>query len=171
MERSNVFGGTKKIIEDNIVVYHGSSAEVVNPIIKIGKQFKDFGFGFYVTNLEKQAVKCAVRNLNFGGNAVISKFYFSLKGDFNVKVFREIDDEWLDFIAKCRSGVGHDYDIVEGPMADDQVFNFAQMYLRGDIKRSTFLDYCKFKYPTHQICFCTERSLECLKFMKSYEVR
>ncbi|MBP0055799.1 DUF3990 domain-containing protein, partial [Anaerostipes hadrus] len=37
--------------------------------------------------------------------------------------FPEISDEWLDFIAQCRSGKTHNYDIVEGPMADDTVWN------------------------------------------------
>ncbi|MFR6582944.1 MAG: DUF3990 domain-containing protein [Ruminococcus sp.] len=30
-----------------------------------------------------------------------------------------MNDEWLDFIARCRSGESHSYDIAEGPMADD----------------------------------------------------
>lgn len=33
-------------------------------------------------------------------------------------------DEWLDFIADCRIGIVHNYDIVEGPMADDTIWNF-----------------------------------------------
>ena len=35
--------------------------------------------------------------------------------------FPEMSDVWLDFIAQCRSGKTHNYDIVEGPMADDTV--------------------------------------------------
>ena len=34
-----------------------------------------------------------------------------------------MSDEWLDFIASCRNGQPHDYDIVEDPMADDTVYN------------------------------------------------
>ena len=32
-------------------------------------------------------------------------------------------DKWLDFVAACRNGLVHDYDIGEGPMADDTVWN------------------------------------------------
>ena len=30
--------------------------------------------------------------------------------------FEKMTDEWLDFIAACRTGKSHTYDIVEGPM-------------------------------------------------------
>lgn len=45
--------------------------------------------------------------------------------------FPEISDEWLDFIAQCRSGKTHNYDIVEGPMADDTVWNYVNDFLTG----------------------------------------
>ncbi|MGL4910937.1 MAG: DUF3990 domain-containing protein [Romboutsia sp.] len=33
-------------------------------------------------------------------------------------------DEWLAFIAKCRNGFVHDYDVVEGPMVDDTLWDY-----------------------------------------------
>ena len=36
----------------------------------------------------------------------------------NIKKFENMCDEWLDFIAECRMGKVHEFDIVEGPMAD-----------------------------------------------------
>lgn len=38
-----------------------------------------------------------------------------------------MSEEWLDFIADCRHGKIHDYDIVEGPMADDTIWNVWNM--------------------------------------------
>lgn len=32
-------------------------------------------------------------------------------------------EEWLEFIVSCRNGESHQYDIVEGPMADGQIYN------------------------------------------------
>ena len=40
-------------------------------------------------------------------------------------------EEWLDFIVACRSGQSHDYDIVEGPMADDTIYNYVQNFIDG----------------------------------------
>lgn len=76
-------------------------------------------------------------------------------------------DEWLDFIAACRNGLVHDYDIVEGPMADDTVWNYVNDFIYGDITRNIFWELAKFKYPTHQISFHTLKALDCLKFERS----
>lgn len=181
MEDSNVFGSPKKIssfggecfIEEGHILFHGSDVTVKNPRIIVSRKKKDFGPGFYVTSISTQAEKWARRNLLFNKNAVVSKFRYckSINQNFNIKIFKEVNDEWVDFIANCRSGISHDYDIVEGPMVDDKVFNFAQMYLRGELSKDIFVSYCKFNYPTHQICFCSERALKCLEFLESYEVR
>lgn len=42
----------------------------------------------------------------------------------NIKEFNMLSDECLDFIINCRNGVKHDYDIVVGAMADDQIYNY-----------------------------------------------
>ena len=73
-------------------------------------------------------------------------------------------EEWLDFIVACRSGKSHDYDIVIGAMADDQIYNYVSDYIDGVITREQFWVLAKFKYPTHQIVFCTQQALDCLKY-------
>ena len=57
-------------------------------------------------------------------------------------------NEWLDFIAECRAGKVHAYDIVEGPMADDTIWNFVNDYLNKNISREVFWEYAKFKHPS-----------------------
>ena len=76
-------------------------------------------------------------------------------------------DEWLDFIAECRAGKVHEYDIVEGPMADDTIWNFVNDYLANNISKAVFLEYAKFKHPTHQISFHSIRALGCLRYERS----
>lgn len=77
-------------------------------------------------------------------------------------------EEWLDFVAACRAGTPHSYDVVEGPMADDTIFNYVQSFLDGEISRAAFWELAKFKYPTHQISFHTAKALAALKFERSY---
>ena len=77
-------------------------------------------------------------------------------------------EEWLDFVVDCRRGIEHNYDIVEGPMADDTIWDYIEDFVRGNISREAFWALVKFKYPTHQIVFCTEKSLVSLKFERSY---
>lgn len=76
-------------------------------------------------------------------------------------------DEWLDFIAKCRSGETHSYDIVEGPIANDTIWNYVNDFVSGRISRKQFWALAEFKYPTHQISFHTLSALDCLIFDRS----
>ena len=80
-----------------------------------------------------------------------------------------MSEEWLDFIIDCRNGKNHSYDIVVGAMADDQIYDYILDLLEGKISRRTFWDLAKFKYPTHQIAFCTDEALKCLHYMGNGE--
>lgn len=84
--------------------------------------------------------------------------------------FETMTEEWLDFIVSCRLGNSHDYDIVEGPMANDTIFNYVQNFVDGKISRAAFWELAKFKKPTHQISFHTEKALTTLEFIGGYEV-
>ena len=129
--------------------------------------YKDFGYGFYCTNLEKQAKRWA---LTRKGDSVVNKYQYIENTDLKIKSFSEMTDEWLDFVAECRRGKLHDYDIVEGPMADDQIWNFVEGFLEGRITRQAFWELVKFNYPTHQIVFCTDEALKTLEFEGSYKL-
>jgi len=74
-------------------------------------------------------------------------------------------EEWLDFIIDSRNGKKHDYDIVIGSMADDQIYNYITDLMDNTITREAFWELAKFKHPTHQIAFCSDKSLKCLKFI------
>ena len=76
-------------------------------------------------------------------------------------------EEWLDFVINSRRGISHTYDIVEGPMADDTIYNYIQNYMDGKITRAAFWELVKFKYPTHQISFHTLAALNCLSYERS----
>ena len=76
-------------------------------------------------------------------------------------------EEWLDFIVACRSGKPHTYDIVEGPMANDTIYNYVQNYIDGKITRAAFWELARFKYPTHQISFHSVSALDTLTFLGS----
>lgn len=87
--------------------------------------------------------------------------------NLNIKIFTEMSDEWLDFIANCRAGSVHGYDVVEGPMADDTIWNYVNDFVAGVISRQAFWELAKFKHPTHQISFHTLRAIDCLRFLRS----
>ena len=66
--------------------------------------------------------------------------------------------------------VKHNYDIVIGAMADDQVYNYITDLMAETITREAFWELAKFRHPTHQIAFCTEKSLKCIKFIESEKI-
>lgn len=140
---------------------------VQKPEVRYVGYNKDFGFGFYCTRLERQARKWALIKRN---PHIVSLYNYTPDDSLKVKVFSEMSDEWLDFVATCRHGDSHDYDIVEGPMADDNVWDYVEDFIAGRISREAFWVLAKFKHPTHQILFCTDRSLRTLKFKSYYQL-
>ena len=145
----------------DMIIYHGSNVEVAQPCILQNGFYKDFGYGFYCTNIEKQAKRWAITRK---GDSVINRYEYVYNNDLKILKFEELSDEWLDFVAACRKGIDHEYDIVEGPMADDQIWNYVEGFLSGKISREAFWNLAKFSYPTHQIVFCTENALKTITF-------
>lgn len=146
-----------------MTVYHGSDVEIITPRIIKGKYTKDFGIGFYCTIIKEQAERWAKRY----DEAVLNIYDLRIDTRLSILEFKEMTDEWLDFITNCRIGLAHDYDIVIGAMANDQIYNFIEDYVDGIITRDQFWVMARFKYPTHQITFCTQQALKCLAFRRS----
>ena len=146
---------------EKMIVYHGSNVEVPVPRILQNGFYKDFGYGFYCTSYEKQEKRWAMTRK---GESILNRYEYRLHPDLKVLSFVEMTDEWLDFVVDCRRGIEHAYDIVEGPMADDQIWNFVEGFVAGRIPREAFWGLVKFNYPTHQIVFCAEAALSTLTF-------
>jgi hypothetical protein len=147
-------------------IYHGGYCPVENPEIRPSRLNKDFGQGFYCTEFQEQAERWARRY----DTPVVNVYEYTVSAEIDVFHFPTMTEEWLDFIADCRSGKPHNHEIVEGAMANDQVWNFIGDLVRGALTRKQFWVLAEFKYPTHQIVFCSEKSLVCLEYIESYEV-
>ncbi len=145
-------------------LYHGSYMAIPSPEIVRGKFTKDFGEGFYCTELKRQAVKWAKRY----DTPIVNMYDYHRNDALKILQFDGMTDEWLDFIVACRSGKPHNYDIVIGAMANDQIYNYVADFMNGVLTREQFWVLAKFKYPTHQISFCTWNALKCITY-KGYE--
>ena len=146
-------------------LYHGSNTVVEQPKILTNGFYKDFGYGFYCTILERQARRWALTKKK---HHVVNLYQFQPAKGLKVKKFDKMTEEWLSFVVDCRSGVRHEYDIVEGPMADDTIWDYIEDYTAGRISKAAFWELVKFKYPTHQIVFCTDTALKTIRFERSY---
>ena len=150
-----------------MILYHGSKEIVNNPKIIKAKYNKDFYYGFYCTLYESQAIRWATR---ITGKGIINQYEYTPDSALRILSFPKMTEEWLGFIAACRNGIPHSYDIVEGPMANDTIFNYVEDFIEGRISREAFWELAKFKHPTHQICFNTENALKTLSFIEGREV-
>lgn len=143
------------------VIYNGSNTKIISPKIINGKYHKDFGNGFYCTILKSQAQKWASKY----DTKIVNIYEYNEIKNLNIKNFPLMTEEWLDFIIDSRSGKTHNYDIVIGAMADDQIYNYIADLIENKITRAAFWELAKFRHPTHQIAFCTDKALKCLKFI------
>ncbi|NDV57375.1 DUF3990 domain-containing protein [Bacteroides sp. 519] len=155
-------------------VYHGSDTQIEEIDLNKCKFGKDFGRGFYVTKLHEQARTMAIRVSKWSKKApVVSEFEFDefalVDDDLKKLHFNDYNDEWLEFVVLNRKNKTnqqvHDYDIVEGPVADDKVTTEVDRYIEGLISKEQFLKDLTYN-PSHQICFCTMQSLQALSQAK-----
>jgi hypothetical protein len=150
-------------------VYHGSYKEVIEIDLSQSRPHRDFGRGFYVTNIRAQAEYWATRMgriHNTQGVVTEYTFYDNAFTEWGLKMLRfdGYTEEWLDFVIINRdpqsSVPAHDYDIVEGPVANDNVTDRIHDYLDGLVSKPDFLKELSWHKPTHQICLCTLKSLQ-----------
>jgi hypothetical protein len=153
-------------------VYHGSYTPVTEIDLSHCEPRKDCGAGFYVTKFREQAESWAFRKGNRKhSNGFITEFEFDENTyedkNFNVLRFEDYSDEWFDFVIKNRRSlkITHDYDIIEGPVADDKIQRELDMFLRGEISRRDFFGQLVYPKQNHQICFCTLNSLQMLDYI------
>ena len=149
-----------------MTVYHGSYVVIKTPEIIKSRNTKDFGPGFYCTVIREQAERWARRY----DTSVVNTYTVRINTDLRILEFKDMTEEWLDFIIDCRNNIEHNYDIVIGAMANDQIYNYIADYMDGILTRGQFWSLARFKYPTHQINFCTPDALKCLEFVGGREV-
>lgn len=159
-----------------MILYHGSDVKVQNPTIIKSEKGRDFGCAFYLTPIKEQAERMAKRKQRMNGSqsAIVSVFEFDEKqiNKLKYKLYEKPDLEWLDIIIKCRTNPSfkHEYDIIEGKIADDSVGETILFVIAGVMKKEDALERLKFQKINSQIAFCTDESLMLLKFVNSYEV-
>ena len=149
-----------------MTVYHGSYTSIPLPAVIQGRNTNDFGPGFYCTVIREQAERWAKRY----NTPMVNIYTVRMNTELKIREFKEMTEEWLDFIIACRHGNPHDFDIVIGAMANDQIYNYIADYMDGILTRDQFWSLARFKYPTHQINFCSEPALKCLEFVSCEEV-
>lgn len=159
-----------------IRLYHGSTVTVRKPSLRPGRSNADFGKGFYATSNIDQAIRWAhIRRERKGeGRAVVSVYEFdeTLIEDDNLRIrrFTGADEPWLYFVTDCRKSRKHDYDMVQGPVANDKVFTTVNLFESGVLSAEAAILQLKAYKTYDQLSFHTKRVVDTLRFVESFEV-
>lgn len=161
-------------------LYHGSNIVIDSINLAMCRPYKDFGKGFYLTDIEEQAEKMAVRVAKiYGGFPVLNVFEiqddFRKMSDLNIKDFGiQTTKEWANFVMNNRNRTFTDiksvlcnkdnkYDIVIGPVADDNMALLFRQYENEIIDFNTLLKGMIYKKTSSQYSFHTESSIRLLR--------
>ena len=152
-------------------LYHGTNVDFDVIDLTKSNKYKDFGQGFYLTDIRSQAEELAAKKSRlFGGYPVIQEYEFdeSLLSGAELKVlkFDKPSTEWAEFIFKNRNrdnNFTHNYDIVIGPIANDGVAYLLGRYEEGTLTIEELSDKLDYKKLNSQYFFGTNKSLKYLK--------
>jgi hypothetical protein len=179
---------------DSRTLYHGTTHDFADIDVQRGKPFKDFGQGFYLTEIYEHARNIAVRNrrieeerLRIRGDETklpvfiyIYEFDIGKTNELNVKRFDAADREWLKFIIANRMNRTrqHEYDIVIGPTANDDtrtairtVINAANGAILSDAALNLLIEMLEPDNLPEQYYFGTNKAAAMLKLTERRELK
>lgn len=161
-------------------IYHGSTFRVEKPNLEILNYRTDFGKGFYTTTDMEQAKRWAKikkgrlekTERNEELHQYINVYEYKEDKNLNILNFTEATEEWLKFVYKNRQSdeLVHQYDIVIGPVADDNLYQVLVNYENGVYDMEETIKRLKTYLLSNQISFHTLKSLEYVKYIETIEV-
>ena len=156
-----------------MILYHGSNVTVEKPRLMPTKRLLDFGAAFYLTSDYEQARKWSEHAIKMRetGKATVSVFEFdsACLSDLRLLRFDAPDHAWLSFVAANRTGtpVNDQYDIIIGPVANDQSIRTVNDYLNGYFTEDIAIQLLLPQKLKDQYAFKTDAALACLRFKET----
>lgn len=153
-----------------MILYHGSNISINHIDLSKSKPNKDFGQGFYLSDNETQAIEMAsFKSMQLGGEPLVTRFEFDAEilnsTILRIKIYRDYSPEWAEFVLSNRDGIPvEQYDIVYGPIANDNIGIQIRKLKSGNIDKAEFLNRLKYvKGITFQYYFGSEDAIKYLK--------
>lgn len=163
-----------------MTLYHGTNLEIQSIDLALCRPYKDFGKGFYTTELLEQAQKMANRVARIYGGTPIVNIYeipddLLKRNELNILDFGNVPSKsWALFVMNNRNKSFADYgnmdcnfdgkyDIVSGPIADDDMTVLFRQYQNNMISMDMLINGMTYKETTSQYSFHTERAVQFLK--------
>lgn len=162
-----------KLLEEDthrLTLYHGTTK--CFDIVDLSKSHnrRDFGMGFYTTILENQAKEWAYRLAlrEKCKEYYVCQYTFFEDEKLKIRRFDGLSKEWLEFIKENRSkgGLQHNYDVVIGPVADDNTMETVQLYISNILTSEEAVERLRYNKVNNQVSFHTKKALENLEFIR-----
>ena len=98
----------------------------------------------------------------------VYEYLFEENSVLNVKRFDALSEEWLEFIKENRSkgGLQHKYDVIIGPVADDNTMETVQLYIANILTVSEAVERLRYNKVNNQVSFHTEKALQYLQLTR-----
>jgi len=106
--------------------------------------------------------------IRYSGDGIyVMKFKLKDISDLKIKEFKGLDKEWLNMIKNNRlnGGIQHDYDVVIGPVADDNTMRTVALYVEGIYDEDMAIKKLKFSKSNNQVSIHTSKALSKLEFI------
>jgi len=162
-----------------MILYHGSNMKITDIDLSKCRPYKDFGQGFYLTDIKEQAEQMARRVARlYGGTPCVSAFCFDeavlAASDVKTLVFEKPCKEWALFVLNNRNrkfrnvsdalcNQDNKYDIVTGAVANDDIAYLFRTFANNLIDIDGLVRGLEYKSLTNQYSFHTEKSLKYLE--------
>jgi len=155
-------------------LYHGSNAIFQDISLEKSRDRRDFGRGFYTTTVRGQAEQWAASLYKRydGDGKELYIFEFKMDSDLIVKTYEGLTIEWLDMVKenRIRGGLQHDFDVVKGPVANDNTMPTIALYVDGTLNAEATLAQLAFLKANDQVSFHTARAVQALSFVERIEL-
>jgi len=169
-----------------LILFHGSNVKIESIDLNICKPYKDFGRGFYTTEIEEQAANMAIRTVKqFGGSPYITKYLINDNNFEDIKIKKKVfnmpSNEWALFVLNNRNkyftpitdincNTDNKYDVVIGPVANDDIRLLFDLFEDEFLTIDELTKRLEFKKLTNQVSFHTTNAVSILKKIDSYSI-
>ena len=167
-----------------ITVYHGSPKRIEKPVFGMGNPNKDYGLGFYCTEMKELAKEwaCSVESdgyanqyqLNIadlsvlsltGGDYHILNWLFVLLENRKFRIGGDVAKHAKEYIFENFSIDYKNYDVIKGYRADDSYFSFANAFLNNTISLSQLERAMVLGKLGEQVFLVSKRAFDAMEFV------
>lgn len=157
-------------MENCMTLYHGSNQEFDSIDLSKSKDKRDFGRGFYLTTVQEQAKRWADNMfLRYGGTGkYVYEYKLNFSQELKIHVFDGMCLEWLHMVRdnRIQGNIQHNYDIVKGPVANDNTMRTIALYMSGIYDDEMAMKKLKFFKANDQVSMHTKHALSHIHFVR-----